>query len=256
MTFEQQEAAAQFLAAARKAGVPGARLPENLRPADVESAFAIQRRSVALLGQEIGGWKCSVPSDARPLNVAPILASTIYRASPCRVVATGSRARIEPEVAFVMGSDLPQRDTPYSEAEVRAAIAEPRIVLELLGTRYADPAVASWPEMMADCVQNQGLFVGPTFARGLDAALRAFKVTVSTATGVLSTHDGHHGDGHPLNPLYWLANFLAARCEALRAGQIVTTGSYAGAIEVPLGQPLVVAFGGLGVIDIELEAAR
>jgi 2-keto-4-pentenoate hydratase len=145
MTFEQQEAAAQFLAAARKAGVPGARLPENLRPADVESAFAIQRRSVALLGQEIGGWKCSVPSDARPLNVAPILASTIYRASPCRFVATGSRARIEPEVAIVMGSDLPQRDTPYSEAEVRAAIAEPRIVLELLGTRYADPAVASWP---------------------------------------------------------------------------------------------------------------
>jgi 2-keto-4-pentenoate hydratase len=49
-----------------------------------------------------------------------------------------------------------------------------------------------------------------------------------------------------------LANFLAARAEGLRAGHVVTTGSYAGAIEVPLGQPLTVTFGELGVISIEL----
>jgi 2-keto-4-pentenoate hydratase len=38
-------------------------------------------------------------------------------------------------------------------------------------------------------------------------------------------------------------------------GQVVTTGSYAGAIEVPLGQPLTVAFGDLGSISVELIAA-
>jgi 2-keto-4-pentenoate hydratase len=255
MAFEQEEAAAQFLAAARKDGRPGARLPENIRPADLESALVIQRRIVALLGQTIGGWKCSVPSDARPILAAPLFASTVYRTSPCRIVATGDMARIEPEVAFIMGHDLPRRDTPYSEAEIHAAIAEPRLVLELLGTRYADPAVVSWPEMMADFVQNQGLFVGPSFARGLDAALNAFAVTVRTPAGVLSTHAGHHGDGHPLNPLYWLANFLAARGEGLRAGQVVTTGSYAGAIDVPLGQPLTITFGDLGEVAIELARA-
>ena len=252
MITPQQEAAAQFLATARGFGLPGARLPEAIRPTDLESAMRIQRRVVELLGQTIGGWKCSVPSEARPLNVAPILASTVYRASPCPVVATGILARIEPEVAFVMGRDLPQRDASYSEAEIRAAIAEPRLVLEILGTRYADPAAASWAEMMADSVQNQGLFVGPIFPGGLDAALEFFPVTVRTPAGVLSTHDGRHGDGHPLHPLYWLANFLAARGEGLRAGQVVTTGSYAGAIEVPLGQPLSVEFGNLGVINIEL----
>jgi len=255
MITPQQEAAAQFMAAARKSGIPGERLPENVRPTDLESALVIQRRVVALLGQTIGGWKCSVPSQARALNVAPIFASTIFRKSPCAIAVPGAIARIEPEIAFVMGRDLPHRATPYSEAEIRAAIAEPRLALELLGTRYADPASVSWTEMMADSVQNQGLFVGPTFARGLDAALETFPVTVRTPAGVLSTHDGRHGDGHPLRPLYWLANFLAARGEGLRAGQVVTTGSYAGAIEVPLGQPLTITYGDLGEVVIQLDRA-
>ena len=64
MITPQQESAAQVLAAARKDGRPGARLPENIRPADLDSALVIQRRVVALLGQQIGGWKCSVPSEA------------------------------------------------------------------------------------------------------------------------------------------------------------------------------------------------
>jgi hypothetical protein len=39
----------------------GARLPEARRPQDLESALAIQARTVAVLGQTVGGWKCSLP---------------------------------------------------------------------------------------------------------------------------------------------------------------------------------------------------
>ena len=45
------------------------------------------------------------------------------------------------------------------------------------------------------------------------------------------------------------------RDRGLTVGQVVTTGSYAGAITVPLGQPLTVAFGDLGSIAVELIAA-
>ncbi|MET0682661.1 MAG: 2-keto-4-pentenoate hydratase [Casimicrobiaceae bacterium] len=244
--------AAAHLAAARISGRPGARLPESCRPVDLESALAIQRRVVALLGHDVGGWKCSLPPAPGRINAAPILATTILRSSPCAMAATTPIVRIEPEIAFVMRADLPQRRAPYSEAEVRAAIAETRMVLELLGTRYADPTAVTWLEMLADCVQNQGLYVGPVLPGGPDAPPAAFPVTISGAGGVLSTHDGRHGDGHPLRPLVWLANFLAARGEGLRAGQVVTTGSYAGAIEVPLNELLTVTFGNLGAVTTKL----
>jgi len=252
MNQNQIEEAAVLLAAARTSGRPGARLPESCRPVDIESALAIQRRIVALLGHDVGGWKCSLPPAPDRINAAPILAPTIFRNSPCAIAAAGSSARIEPEIAFVMASDLPRRSPPYSEADVRAAIGETRLVLELLGTRYSDPAAVTWLEMMADCVQNQGLYLGPVLEGGPDAPLAAFPVTISGGRGVLSTHDGRHGDGHPLRPLVWLANFLAARGEGLRAGQVVTTGSYAGAIEVPLDELLTVTFGDLGAVTTKL----
>lgn len=253
VTTPQQEAAAQFLVAARKAQRPGERLPEDCRPANIESALVIQRRVGVLLGQDIGGWKCSAPTKDRPIAAAPIFTPTIAWTSPCELAATGSIVKIEPEVAFVMDRDLPQRAAPYSEAEILAATAEPRLALELLGTRYLDPESVSWPEMMADSIQNQGLFVGPILAGGLKAPLANFPITVQKQSGSPSTRHGRHADGHPLRPLYWLANFLATRGEGLRAGQVVTTGSYAGAIEVPLGQPLSVTFGNLGVIEVAFE---
>ncbi len=123
MNQNQIDEAAALLAAARTSGRPGARLPESCRPVDLESALAIQRRIVALLGHDVGGWKCSLPPAPDRINAAPILAPTIFRSSPCAIAATGTIARIEPEIAFVMADDLPRRGTPYSEADVRAAIA-------------------------------------------------------------------------------------------------------------------------------------
>ena len=55
----------------------------------------------------------------------------------------GKVGLIEPEIAFVIAHDLPPRATPYSDAEIRAAIGEARMVLELITTRYADKASAT-----------------------------------------------------------------------------------------------------------------
>lgn len=255
MPSPAHEAAAQFLFAARNRRTPGPRIPAEARPADVADALAIQKRVGELVGQPVGGWKCSVPSEPRPVLAAPIFAPTIIASSPYPVIGSGGTAKVEPEIAFVLARDLPARATPYREDEIRAALREARFVLEIMGPRYADPAAVSFPELLADGVANQGLFVGPVVPDAFDRPLEAFPITVRTGSGVLATRDGKHPDVHPLRPLYWLANYLAERGDYLRAGQIVTTGSYCGVIDAPLGEPLTFGYGDLGTLAVTLTRA-
>jgi 2-keto-4-pentenoate hydratase len=248
------ELAARELADRRRTGRLGLGLAAGARPTDIEAALAMQRRVTELVGDAIGGWKCALPTPERTI-VAPLFAATITSVSPYRLRIRGASASIEPEIAFVLDRDLPARATPYDENDLRAAIRETRLVLEVMGNRYADPAQVTFPEMLADFANNQGLFVGPVVRGGTAQALDAIPITIAGRDGVLMTLDGRHPDGHPLRPLVWLANFLVRRGDMLRAGQIVTTGSYAGARDVPLGEPLVVTFGALGAIELQLAAA-
>ena len=256
LTTAQRDEAARHLLAARRARQPGARLPDACRPSDLEDALAIQHLVQERLGVATGGWKCSLPAAERAISCATIFAPTIARASPCSALARDGIVRIEPEVAFVLGRDLPPREAPYSEAEVRSAIAETRLVLELLDSRYADPAAATFPELLADQVSNQGLFVGPILRDALARPLEHFPIAIDSPAGALHRREGRHPDGHPLRPLVWLAGFLGSRAGSggLKAGEIVTTGSYAGALEVPVATALLIQFGELGQISVELVA--
>ena len=252
MLTAAQEAAAQFLYAARFAGRVGPRIDEAARPVTVDDAIAVQRRVAELLALPVGGWKCSVPTTARAIIAAPIFAPTIHDVSPCPMRITGDVARIEPEIAFVIARDLPARGEPYAESDVRAAVGTARLALELIGPRYAEPQEVTYPELLADFIANQGLYVGPALAAPWDSDLEAFHVVVRANGVVIKTAAGKHPDGHPLRPLVWLANYLAARGDHLRAGQVVTTGSYAGIVDVPVDVPLTFEYGDLGRLAVSL----
>jgi 2-keto-4-pentenoate hydratase len=241
------EQAAQFLAAARKSGRPGERLREELRPRDVEVALAIQRRVGELLGEEIAGWKCGAPSAGKTL-AAPIF--RVCTGPQCPVAVSNGKSSIEPEIAFVLARELPARTTPYSEDEVRAAIGETRLAIEILGSRYAAKD-AEFLEKLADSLSNFGLYLGPVIADGLDRKLDAFPIRID---GVFDGQ-GRHPDGHPLKALHWLVNWLSSRGEGLRTGDAITTGSYAGALEAPGSGRLHAVYGDLGEILTELVPA-
>lgn len=251
--------AARHLVAARTARRPGARLPDACRPADADAGLAIQRRVGEMLGFDIAGWKCSVPTPERRIAAAPIFAPTIRIVAPCPIIPIAGKARAEPEIAFVMARDLPARAAAYDEAEVRAAIGEARLALELMGPRYADPAAITFPELLADGIANQGLFVGPVVSNPHGLPLDAFPIVIDGADATLVTRDGKHPDGHPLRPLYWLANFLAGGGYGegvwLKAGAVVTTGSYCGAVDLPLATALTVRYGDFGALDVQFSAA-
>ena len=63
--------------------------------------------------------------------------------------------------------------------------------------------------------------------------------------------------GHPLNdplaPLLWLVNDRARCGEGLRAGDVITTGSYAGLHYAMQGATVTVEFNGLGIVHLEVS---
>jgi len=89
----------------------------------------------------------------------------------------------------------------------------------------------------------------------LSRPLEAFPITVRRNDETLMAKEGKHPDGHPLRPLYWLANYLAKDGTPLRAGMIVTTGSYCGALDVPIDTPLTFKYGDLGSLSVTLNRA-
>jgi 2-keto-4-pentenoate hydratase len=226
---------------------------------DADAGLAIQRRVTEILALPIGGWKCSVPTAERKVAAAAIFAKSIVSVAPCPILPIAGKARVEPEIAFVLARDLPARRAPYDEADVRAAIRETRLVLELMGPRYVDPAAVTFPELLADSIANQGLFVGPVLSNPHGLSLSAFAIIVDGANGTLISREGRHPDGHPLRPLYWLANFLSGggygEGVSLKAGQVVTTGSYCGVVDVPLETPLVFRYGDFGTLNVQFSPA-
>lgn len=250
-------AAAQILVARRVSGQQGERLPEHCRPTNLEDALAIQAAvsTVWCESQDdsIGAWKCLLPP-ADKLVVGPIYTSTINTVAPVALWAHGGRARIEPELAFIFDRDLPARDQPYTPAEVDAAIVRTHLALELINSRYSDPSSAGFAEMLADGLVNQGLFIGPEVDAEASREAGQIVISLRCAGGEQSKHEGKHPNDSPRAPLYWLVEFLRKCGQGVVAGQVVTTGSYAGVLDVPLNEEITIDYAGLGSMAVSFSA--
>jgi len=251
--------AAAILVERRQTGIQGNRLPQELRPGNAQQALSIQAAVsdlwCELEDDTIGGWKCLVSSEEKPI-VGPIYTRTINSVAPVAIwpkPADKNLARIEPELAFFFGKDLPPRTEPYTPAEVDAAISRTHMALELIGCRYTDPSSCEFPEMLADGLVNQGLFIGPQVDNELARNAGEFAINVRHGIEV-SDHQGKHPNRNPRAPLYWLAEFLRSRGQGIIAGQAVITGSFAGVFEVPINANITLEYAGLGMMEVSFTA--
>ncbi|WP_442782655.1 hypothetical protein [Collimonas fungivorans] len=246
--------AATILATRRKTGAQGARLPLALRPPDAAAALAIQALVSAQIGDTITAWKCGMPAAGQPV-AAPIYGGTVFGGGVCTAWVRDGQVRIEPELAFILGHDLPPRPSPYSDAEVDAAIARTHLALELIDSRYSDPDDADFLENLADGLLNQGLYLGPQVdaGRARNAAELAIEVDSGDTSKTKQLH-GRHPAVNPRAPLYWLVEFLRAAGQSLQAGQAVITGSYAGSFGLPVAQEIAIRYGDLGQLTVRFAA--
>lgn len=222
----------------------------DLVPADAAAADAVQLAVAAELGP-IGGYKVLQVGDAAG-SWGAILANRIFTA-PAAVAYELSPIKVEAEIAFVFGRDLPGKAGGYTADDVFAAIAGAFAAFELLESRFAAEPKPSPLFGRADFMTNWGLVRSTPVAAWRPLVRPDVAVRLEIGGRVAVDQRGGHPSGDPAHPLVWLANALAAAGRGLKAGEVVTTGAFGGGHAIAPGETAVASIEGFQPITFTLK---
>jgi 2-keto-4-pentenoate hydratase len=230
------------------AGFPGASAPDS-----VAAAYAIQDAAVTLSGEPVGAWKVGPAAADFPETCAPILASRVFT-SPATFPNALRLKAVECEVAFRLARDLPPGGGPYTGAQAREAVATAMVAIEVVETRYAGWPVQDRHWALADNQSNHALVVGPEIPLPSDTALKSLTATLALGGTVKPADKGFPG-GDPFALIAWLASHVGTRApvlanRGLKAGDIITTGSWNGVDFAADGMTVRADYSGLGSASI------
>ena len=246
LTNEQrQQLATAMLLKARQTLTPIAQLPAALCPRSMDEAYGLQDAMQRELGA-VGGWKVGAATPTSEPAYAP-MAYAAVTGSGATIPSGQHRMRgVEAEIAFLLGRDLPVRETPYTRAEIMTAVASCHPAIERLESAFANPDDVPRLSMIGD-LQMHGGFVYGAAVDGwehFDFARETVTLQVDGQTAVASGANTFGGDLLPL--VVWLANHAQARTGGLRSGQWITTGSWTGKTLLPPGATAEARFGRFG----------
>lgn len=254
------QAAAERLLAAARDGVPCRPVRELLPDAGLEDGYEVQKLMHAQgppgrrrVGRKVGLTSAAVQQqmgvDTPDFGV--LFADMAYGDAEAIPLAGLLQPRVEAEVAFVLGTDLPAGDVTGPELLRAVEFVLPAI--EVVDSRIAD-----WDISIFDTVADNassGVYVTGGAPRRLTDIddLRASEMALVVDGEVVSTGTGAACLGHPLNAVVWLADVVAARGEPLRAGEVVLSGSLGPLVPVRGGRTYEAHIGGLGSVRAVFE---
>ena len=249
------EAAADRLIAAASSGTPCAPVRELLPGGGLEDGYEVQRLVHARtssgrrrVGRKVGLTSAAVQEqmgvDTPDLGV--LYADMAYGDAEPIPYDRLLQPRIEAEVAFVLGGDLP--DHVVTTSDVLRAVDFVVPAIEVCDSRIED-----WDISLFDTVADNassGVFVTGAAPRALRDIedLKGSEMTLVSGGSTLSSGTGAACMGHPVNAVIWLANAVAERGEPLRAGEIVLSGSLGPLVPAEPGESYEATIGGLGTV--------
>jgi len=238
-------------------------LTDNPGGIDLTDAYAIQRLQVQAwqsADRVVVGHKVGLTSAVmqRQLGVdqpdaGVLFADMVGDDAGTTDIGRHLQPRIEPEIAFVLETDLAGPHVTVASAARAVAFVLP--ALEIIDSRVRDWRIAI-ADTVADNASCGGLVLGSRPTR-LDAQdLRLVGATLTVDGHLVATGAGGAVLGSPLVALVWLANTLAVSRHALRAGDIVLPGSVTAAQPVRAGQSWSATFAGLGSVSTTFTGGR
>lgn len=266
MNTSSAQAAAQLVWQHRQSGQAMPAFPSACRPADRQQGYTAQAALQSLNGQSLSGWKIAATSQAgqKHIGVSGPLAGRIF--APC-VIPQGQTVSLkgvrmlvaEPEMAFVLGQDLPPREQAYAQAEVMAAVSALHVAIEVPNSRFDDFASVGEASLIADNACAHEFVLGdaaPASWRDVDLSRHDVSAQVTRADGHTWHRSGNGSAvlGDPRVAMTWMANELSALGIGLKRGEFVTTGTCMVPLEIAVGDSVLADFGVLGRIAVRFGA--
>ena len=253
-------AAAETIATARRNRAPLHPLASEAAPQTEADGYLIQDAVHDLLAAEFGalvGYKigCTSKVMQQYLDIphpcgGGVFAKGVHDSGVSLRAKDFVRVGVECEIAVRLAHDLAASQAPFTGETVAQAIEAYLPAIEIVDDRYTEWESMGAPTLVADDFFAAGCVLGKPMARSaapdlLDVAGRALingsEIGRGTGADVL---------GHPHNALAWLANHLAADGRALRAGEIVLTGSLVKTAWLNAGDEVVMELAGLGRVEV------
>lgn len=253
--FEQ---AAEYQAAQHRARKPLDLMLQSFAPQTIAEAYAVQAGMVRRLAETRGpaaGYKIAYTSavsreltGVRQPCYGRIPASMVYDSPATLNSGDYVGIGIECEVAVMLGADVPVSGAPYTRGSIAGYIEWLAASFEVLDRREAPSPDGQMPEIcgIVANISNGGAVLGErvTNWQGIDLAASRGMMSVNGET----VGEGVGADvmGHPLEPLVWLANTLAAEGVSIEKGALVLTGTFATPVAVNPGDETSINIDGLG----------
>lgn len=232
-------------------------MPDRLRPATLDDAYAVQAQVMAGLGLgEPIGYKCACTSPIaqealqidRPLFGRLLSGSTSGGGSTLDPERFVHRV-VEAEFGFRIVDDVEPIDGGHTAETIVDFVGAVMPAIEIVDYRYESWAVGALPVAADNAIHGWWIHGAPV-ADWRDLDLGDVPVTVERNGELETTGSGANVLGHPLNVMAWLADELPTYGLRLRAGDLVTTGVTTDVFEAESGDHIVAHFDGLGSVAV------
>ena len=262
MSGEKIKKAAEQVRKAYDTGTPCAPIRELLPEGDIEAAYAVQEENTKIWldeGRTLVGRKTGLTSAAiqKQLGVdqpdygmlfADMSVSNGEEVAVDRLL----QAKVEAEIAFVLGDDLNAEH--LTTADLINAIEYALPAIEIVDSR-----ISNWDISITDTIADNassGLFVLGDSPRDLsEIDLRLCGMVIERGGEAVSVGAGAACLGNPLYATRWLAETMARVGRPLGAGDIVLSGGLGPMVSVEPGDVFEARVSGLGSVTAAFAAA-
>jgi 2-keto-4-pentenoate hydratase len=257
LTAAQRQEAAEALRVAEETQVAVPPLVRTYPAIDVVDAYEIQllniRRRLAA-GATVHGHKVGLSSKAMQQmmgvdepDYGHLLSDMVYTEDTPIDTRRFLLPRVEVEVGFVLGDDLPGEGCTVEDVLRCTDFIAPAI--ELIDSRIEDWKIGLC-DTIADNASSCGVILGKERVRPADLDVTAIEAQLQINGEKVAEGRSDAVLGDPTIAVAWLANKVAAFGVRLEKGHVVLPGSCTRAYDVKPGDSVVATFSGLGSVSL------